>query len=147
MEDYRICSETGRKITRDDVISCISDTYKSVNGIRPRWMDFSDWSFEEMGDYLTELQEQAEKQAIEEEKWEAEQVELFKQLVDRYINEFGAGSEETALKWILDGEGKFFNPQCVEGMLYRYGILFTEYGKTMFKKFCQVATWDTWESN
>ena len=73
MEDFKICSETGTKITRDMVVGCISDTYKSINGIRPRWMDFSEMSFDELGDYLTELQAEADEAWKREVKWEREQ--------------------------------------------------------------------------
>lgn len=33
---------------RDDLISYISDTYKELNGIRPRWMPFDEMSMEEL---------------------------------------------------------------------------------------------------
>jgi hypothetical protein len=39
---------------RDDLIGYISDEYKSVHGIRPRWMNFSDMS-------LAELREEADR--------------------------------------------------------------------------------------
>ena len=73
MSDFRICAETGVKITRDMVIGCISDTFKSANGFRPRHIDFSEYSFDELGDYLTEVQEDAEREWKREVIWEREQ--------------------------------------------------------------------------
>ena len=84
MEDFKICSETGTKITRDMVIGCISDTFKSANGFRPRHIDFSTFTFDELGDYLTEVQEQAETEWKREVKYEREQRKIRSRSEKRY---------------------------------------------------------------
>ena len=33
---------------REDLASYISDTFKSINGIRPRWWDMREWSLEDL---------------------------------------------------------------------------------------------------
>lgn len=84
MEEFRICPETGTKITRSMVIDCISDTYKSINGIRPRWMNFSEMSFEDLGNLLTDLQNEAEEEWKREVKWEREQRKIRRRREKRY---------------------------------------------------------------
>lgn len=41
--------------TRDDIIGFISDTYKSLNGIRPRFWNFSEMSVEELTEIADRL--------------------------------------------------------------------------------------------
>lgn len=99
MEDFKICSETGTKITRDMVISCISDTYKDIHGIRPRWMNFDGMTFEQLGDLLTELQKEAEEEYMRLDAWEVEQQKKKDKKIAELI-EMGAGDKETAKRWL-----------------------------------------------
>lgn len=82
--EYVICSESGNKITKDMIIGCISDTYKSINGIRPRHINFSDMCIEELGNMLTELQSDAEESWKREVKWEREQRKVRRRSEKRY---------------------------------------------------------------
>ena len=86
MSDFRICPETGVKIDKDMIIGCISDTFKSINGIRPRWMyeELRAMSFDQLGDYLTDLQEQENEEWKREVKWEREQRKMRKKREKRY---------------------------------------------------------------
>jgi hypothetical protein len=100
--ETRICSETGTVITRQMVINCISDTFKSVNGMRPRH-DYSKWTFEELGDYLTDLQEE-EKYAYEQEmKWQQQHDEQRDAKVLELMG-MGASDRETAERWLAEAE-------------------------------------------
>ena len=40
--------DTGGTREREDLASYISDTFKSINGIRPRWWDMREWSLEDL---------------------------------------------------------------------------------------------------
>ena len=40
--------DTGGTRERADLASYISDTFKSINGIRPRWMNLNDMSLEDL---------------------------------------------------------------------------------------------------
>ena len=40
--------DTGGTREREDLASYISDTFKSINGIRPRWWGLNDWSLEDL---------------------------------------------------------------------------------------------------
>lgn len=84
MEEFKICSETGTKITKDMVIGCYSDTYKSINGIRPRWIDWSGSTMDEIGEELTILQAEAEEAYKREVQWEREQRKIRSKREKRY---------------------------------------------------------------
>ena len=40
--------DTGGTREREDLASFISDTFKAINGIRPRWWDMREWSLEDL---------------------------------------------------------------------------------------------------
>jgi hypothetical protein len=40
--------DTGGTREREDLASFISDTFKAINGIRPRWWDFREWSLADL---------------------------------------------------------------------------------------------------
>ena len=50
--------DTGGISERQDLASYISDTFKSINGIRPRWWDLREWSLADL---------RAEAQSLEDE--------------------------------------------------------------------------------
>ena len=125
---------------RDELIGMYSDSYKDAHGIRPRWMNFDGMSNDEISDGISENCRIANENADAEAKYAQEQVEVFKANVDRYINEFGAGSEEKALEWMLDAEEceHWYHGQNVEQYVWNQGIIFTDYGKELVKKLCKI---------
>ena len=50
--------DTGGISERQDLASYISDTFKAINGIRPRWWDLREWSLDDL---------RAEAQSLEDE--------------------------------------------------------------------------------
>ena len=50
--------DTGGTREREDLASFISDTFKAINGIRPRWWDLREWSLDDL---------RAEAQSLEDE--------------------------------------------------------------------------------
>ena len=40
--------DTGGTREREDLASFISDTFKAINGIRPRWWDLREWSLDDL---------------------------------------------------------------------------------------------------
>ena len=50
--------DTGGTREREDLASFISDTFKAINGIRPRWWDMREWSLDDL---------RAEAQSLEDE--------------------------------------------------------------------------------
>jgi hypothetical protein len=103
MEEFVVCSETGVKIDKPMIIGCISDTFKSINGFRPRHIDFNAMSFTELGDYLEELQneeEEAYKYQLEEEK---RQEIWMNKILDELVV-MGADNRVTAQRWLAEAD-------------------------------------------
>ena len=65
----------------------------------------------------------------------------FRSLIDAVAN--AAGDEETALRWLTSGQ-KFYYSQDVEGWVWDYNILFTDYGKELVKKLEKIVTYEEW---
>ena len=40
--------DTGGSREREDLMSYVSDTFKSINGIRPRWWGLNEWSLADL---------------------------------------------------------------------------------------------------
>ena len=132
--------------TRQDLISMHSDMFKDANGFRPRSMyNWEMISNEEIESMLDSLSAEVSKQIDEEKAYAASQVEVFKAELARYQTEFGAKDLETAVRWYLEGAGELYNEQCIEGIFWKAGILFTPYAKEMMPVFAQVAEkYDMW---
>lgn len=111
-----------RKMTeteeREFLSTYIYDEYKSVHGIRPRWMDFDAMSIEELRESANRLeQEIIESIAREKVEQEAATIE-FEALITQTITT-GAGDRETALRWLREAEGEM----CDDGFFeYLYGL-------------------------
>ena len=60
---------TGEDLARSLMISNYSDTYKSIHGIRPRWVRFEDISFDEIQAMVEDLYKEAEESEEDLEDW------------------------------------------------------------------------------
>ena len=87
---------------RDDALECYYDYYKSVHGIRPRWVSFDGMSRDEIDAEFQSLKLTADVVFAAEAEREQKAIERFEQLVSDTINS-GAQNRETALRWIMDG--------------------------------------------
>ena len=81
--EVAICSETGRIITRSEIISCISDNYKAAWGFRPRY-DYSEYTLEELGKELEESENLAIEQQRNEILWERQERKARRRSEKRY---------------------------------------------------------------
>ena len=50
--------DTGGTREREDLASFISDTFKAINGIRPRWWDMREWSLDDLRAEANSLQDE-----------------------------------------------------------------------------------------
>ena len=107
------------------------DFYKEIHGIRPRWMNYEEMSVEELEAELESLAVDAKRVFDEREAAALKAVEEFKARVNKCI-EMGAGDEQTAIRWLLDGE------EDVEHFIWEQGILFTPYGAKLVKQFSLI---------
>jgi len=111
-----------------EAYSMLSDMHKDAYGFRCRTYR-SDLTIKEIHEEFDKLQVVIKRNIEEERLWEMEQEMAFKLLLQKTI-QLGAGDEQTALRWIVEGEIEdtrdYFE---IESFLYRYGMMHTEYGR------------------
>ena len=120
----------------------VYETHKSAYGVKGRHYDFDNMTDQELKDEYDHLCTVAAEEYEREQAFYAEQVEVFKKLVQTTID-VGAGDEETALRWLI-GDKKFYHIQDVEGWVWDCNILFTDYGKELVKKLDKIVTYEEW---
>jgi hypothetical protein len=102
---------------RQELISFIWDAYKDVNGIRPRWLDFSTYSDEDLQSWyksmLIDLREHFETEKV----MELEAVKKFEADVTHIIS-CGAVSRKNAIEWIMEAEDVVDS----EALCFAYGL-------------------------
>ena len=126
---------------RNEVLSYISDLYKDVNGVRPRFYNFHEWSDSELESFtdklIAQLKENEELERLQEEA----DVKRFQDQVQKTI-ELGAGDRKTALKWLFSSEeydqGEYVTDWDVDGFLYSQGIVHSDFGKGVRKELLEI---------
>tara|TARA_R110000803_G_scaffold16458_10_gene45157 strand:+ start:3746 stop:4117 length:372 start_codon:yes stop_codon:yes gene_type:complete len=83
----------------DEALTWVSDLFKDVNGFRPRGYNFSSWSFQELTDFVNDLEEVSNKQEADE--------KAFEQKALKDVMSVGAPDKETAARW-LDQADAFY---------------------------------------
>ena len=83
---------------REDVMMWVSDLYKDVYGVRPRYYNFNAFSNAELADFVNDLIEEREREA----QIESEAAE--KAIAD--VMSLGA-DKETALRWLDQADAYF----------------------------------------
>jgi len=119
---------------------CFSDFYKDTYGFRPRgaaWEYYEALSVEEFNKDIEYMISKMEGDTLAEAQAQEEAVQTFKQTVQKTI-ELGAGDEETALRWMTQSQ-TFYHGQDVEHYVWEQGILFTDYGRELVDKLCNIV--------
>lgn len=107
---------------REMNIECIINLYKSIHGIKPRWMDFDSMSDQELEDYLQRLGRESEEQ-LEFEAAQAEQARIrFDAHIMGMMEDYGI-DRETALRWEVQAYGDHAD---LEQVLWNWGIDFDD---------------------
>ena len=128
-----------KKFDRVEVLSYISDLYKDVNGVRPRFYNFNDWSDAELEAFeaqlIAQLKENEELERLQEEA----DVKSFEELVQKTID-LGAGNRKTALRWIYEGHYEekpdlYWDLDC---FLYERGIVHSNLGQQVKKEIQEI---------
>lgn len=115
------------EITRDDMMSCLSDLYKDVYGFRPReyfWNRVRDMTVDELGAEADRLQKELEEQLVIERQGAIAAQKRFEENILTIIGA-GAGDRQTALRWMVQAEGDPTCEQDVEHLLYMGGLDFS----------------------
>ncbi len=99
----------------DDTLVWVSDLYKDVNGFRPRGYNFHNWSFQELGDFVTDLMAINTKQIEDEKAWENKAI--------KDVMSVGADDKETALRWLDQADAYFMygDDEFYEDHIEKYG--------------------------
>ena len=126
---------------RNEVLGFISDLYKDVNGVRPRFYNFPEWSDIEVEIFtdklIAQLKENEELERLQEEA----DIKSFEDQVQKTI-ELGAGDRKTALKWLFSSEeydqGEYITDWDVDGFLYKKGIIHSNFGKEVKKELLEI---------
>ena len=107
---------------REDVMMWVSDLYKDVYGIRPRGYNFSEWSNQELEDFVNDLCEQNEKEIAEEKAMEN------KAIAD--VMSLGA-DKKTALRWLDQADAHFMygDDEFYTDSIEKYGWVATHFDK------------------
>ena len=137
MNNFKITNQE----EKNECLMWISDLYKDVYGSRPRNWNFELMSFQELTDFVNSLSEQAEEQANQETEWAEKCVVEFKKNLQKVINS-GAGDEETALRWMLQGDMDDSNEldlYAVESFTMQRGIDSTSYGNALEKRLIKIV--------
>ena len=82
----------------------VYEMHKEAYGVKGRHYDFDKMSNEDLQKELDHLAEVAKREQEIEKRMEEEAYEKFEKNITKTI-ELGAGDRETAIKWILEGEG------------------------------------------
>ena len=126
---------------RNEVLSYISDLYKDVNGVRPRFYNFHEWSDNELEAFTDKLIAQLKENEELEHLQEEADVKRFQDQVQKTI-ELGAGNRKTALKWLFSSEeydqGEYVTDWDVDGFLYNQGIIHSDFGKEVKKELLEI---------
>jgi len=135
-----------KQLTRDYIMTYISDFYKDVNGIRPRGYNFNAFTDAELNEFWYDLEKQLEQNNIEEEASE-KQAALDMESTIRSLIDSGAKSRATALRWLLTGycpeykeENQYITDYEIDGFLYSRNLSpYNDYGKGLRNKLLTIA--------
>jgi len=118
---------------RNEMLQVYSDFHKDAYGFRPRGLDYSAMSDEQLQADFARFSEVCRENAIEEELRLQADLKAFDLLIGRTI-QLGASDYKTALKWLFEGEGMDWrNPQNLEHFVWLKGISWTDKGKAVLK--------------
>ena len=91
-----------KQLTRNYIMTYISDLYKDTYGIRPRGYNFTEFTLTELNQFWQDLIDQLERNNIEEEAAE-KQAGLDMEATILDLTNSGANNRATALRWLLQG--------------------------------------------
>jgi hypothetical protein len=98
----------------------LSDMFKEANGFRPKhykeW-----WTAEELKEKYAMLQQDIDDSIKREQYAEKQAVKKFKKLIKETIS-YGAGDRETAIRWLVQGEGLDWNVEDLKYFFWGHGL-------------------------
>ena len=140
IDDKTTMTMTIEMTPRQELISMYSDMHKDAYGFRPRGVNYDKFTDAELEAKLDSFEKVIETNIAEEKAWEILKIAEHKAMLNRYITEYGAENETQALKWYIDAEGPFDDFQDVDQLLWRAGILHSEYGRILGEKIVAIVS-------
>ena len=113
----------------------LSDFFKDANGFRPRGIYKEWWTEAELEEEYKHLSKLCEENRIIDEAREDEALVSFNKLVNESIS-LGAGNRETAIRWLVEGEGLDFNSYDLEYFFWGHGLSW-EHQREWAKKYSE----------
>lgn len=111
---------TWEEMSNKEQLECIIwDAYKDAYGIRPRHMNLSAMTEQELQAELTFLEGEIERRIVEERAEQEEAIVRFEKRVQDTI-EAGANDRETAIRWIVEAEEAEYAD--LDYLCYRLGL-------------------------
>lgn len=101
--------------------SSMSDLHKAAFGVRPRGIDFESMSLEDLKELYNQWAVIANQVAEEEKDLERQAVQEFEAQIAELI-EMGAGSRETAIRWMLEAHDEIDEQDDGSYVCYLYGL-------------------------
>jgi hypothetical protein len=130
--------EATEKLTeREEMIQIYSDFYKDAHGSRPRYINYHEFTLEELKADFKYFGELCKENRILEEAAEKGAISEFDSLVKKTIS-LGAGDRKTALKWLFDGSE--LNVWEVDHFVWGCGFLFTDEGKSLLAELTLIVS-------
>ena len=135
-----------KQLTRKYIMTYVSDLFKDVNGFRPRGYNWSEFTLAELNEFWNDLEEQLDRNNIQEEKAE-KQAEIRLETTIQTLIESGAKYRDIALRWILQGEhpeyaeeNQYITGYEIDGFLWSRGLTrYNDYGTGLRKELLTIA--------
>lgn len=110
-----------QKETQESLGMVIWDLFKDVNGIRPRWMDFSSMTIEELEDMISRLQEEMAEVEIREAEMDAQALKEFEASISN-VMDICRCDRYRAMEHLMDAEEVQRDYQDVEHFFYNQNV-------------------------
>ena len=135
-----------KQLSRNEIMTHVSDLYKDVYGIRPRGYNFNAFTDAELNEFWNDLIDQLEQNNIEEAAAEKQAAIDFDAQINTTI-QLGGVSRATALRWILQGyhpefreENEYITGYEIDGLLYSRNLSpYNDYGKNLKAELLVIA--------
>tara|TARA_R110000787_G_scaffold188758_1_gene300522 strand:+ start:371 stop:796 length:426 start_codon:yes stop_codon:yes gene_type:complete len=119
---------------RNGMIQIYSDFHKDAYGFRPRHINVSALSDEQLDEDFKTFSEQFDKN----EKNDAKALECDSNTWDKLITKtigYGADDYKTALRWVVDGADDW----DAEAIVWSHGLLYSDKGRNLVKEINEVC--------
>ena len=127
---------TSENFHRTDILLIMSDFHKDAHGFRPRGIDYTKWSDEDIISEWNSLEKICDANRIENAEQLAQDILTWEDELENLIA-IGANNRPTAIRWIVEGikgDKEYIDGQDLEHYIWNKGILFSDTGRTLYQE-------------